>query len=99
MSTERLQRLYSIAKEQGVVRSKREFADAIGASYTTFVRTLNGEKNYSPARFVLAGEDMLRAHGIDPNAEIVTLSAVMDEVKQLRKLVEKLLKTTEKGHI
>ena len=96
---ERLQRLYSIAKTNGVSKNKREFAEQIDASYTTLVRTMNGEKYYSPDRYILAAEDMLRHVGIDPYAEMVTLAAVMKELKEQRKLLEKLLKLTEKGHI
>ena len=96
---ERLQTLYSIAKEHGVSKSKREFAEQIGASYTTLVRTMNGEKYYSPDKHILAAEDMLRHVGIDPYADMVTLAAVMNELKEVRELVEKLLKMSEKGHI
>lgn len=96
---ERLQRLYSIAKSHGVSKNKREFAEQIGASYTTLVRTMNGEKYYSPERYILAAEDMLRSVSIDPYADIVTLASVMTELKEQRKLLEKLLKLTEKGHI
>ena len=90
---ERLQTLYSIAKEHGVSKNKREFAEQIGASYTTLVRTMTGEK------YILAAEDMLRHVGIDPYADMVTLAAVMNELKEVRELVEKLLKMSEKGHI
>ena len=40
---ERLERLYSIAKRHGVSRNKKQFAEQIGASYTTLVRTMIGE--------------------------------------------------------
>lgn len=98
-SIERLQRLYTLAKANGICRSKKEFAESIGAGYTTLVRTINGEKYYSPERFILKAEDMLRNNGIDPNAEIVSLSSIMTELKEQRKMLEKLLKLTEKGHI
>lgn len=96
---ERLQRLYSIAKAHGVSKSKKEFSDQIGASYTTLVRTMNGEHYYSPDKYILAAEDMLRHVGIDPYEDIVTLASVMKELKEQRKLLEKLIKLTEKGHI
>lgn len=96
---ERLQRLYSIAKTNGVAKNKREFAEAIGASYTTLVRTMNGERYYSPMRHIVAAEDMLRNHGIDPHADVVTLVEVMKELQEQRKMLEKLLKLAEKGHI
>lgn len=96
---ERLQMLYSIAKANGVSRSKKQFAQQIGASYTTLVRTMNGEKYYSPDKYILAAEDMLRQVAIDPYKDIVTLASVMEELKEQRKMLEKLLKMTQKGHI
>ena len=96
---ERLERLYSIAKRHGVSRNKKQFAEQIGASYTTLVRTMNGEKYYSPDKFILAAEDMLRKVSIDPHADSVTLAAVMHELKEQRIILEKLLKMSEKGHI
>ena len=97
--TERLNQLYILAKREGVSASKKEFANLIGASYTTLVRTMNGEKNYSPYRYILAAEDMLRQLSIDPHKETITLAAVMAEVKECRRLLEKLLNSSEKGHI
>lgn len=99
MEVQRLQRLYAIAKGVGIAKNKREFADQIGASYTTFVRTMNGEQYYQPDRYILAAEDMLRANGVDPNAEVVTLASIWKELQEQKKLLEKLLKLTEKGHI
>lgn len=96
---ERLQKLYSLAKANGVSKNKRDFAEQIGSSYTTLVRTMNGEKYYSPDKHIVAAEDMLRENGIDPHADIVTLADIMSELKEQRKLLEKLLKLTEKGHI
>lgn len=97
--TERLNQLYILAKREGVSASKKEFAKQIGASYTTLVRTMRGEPKYSPSRYILAAEDMLRHVSIDPHAEMVTLAAVMAELKECRKMIEKLQKTIEKGHI
>ncbi len=97
--TKRLQKLYSIAKEHGVSRSKKQFAEQIGASYTTLVRTMNGEHYYSPDKYILAAEDMLRSVSIDPYASEVTLAAVMSELKSQRKMLEELRKLVEKGHI
>ena len=97
--TERLNQLYAIAKRNGVSASKKEFAEQIGASYTTLVRTMNGERNYSPSRYILAAEDMLRHVSIDPHADMITLASVMKEVKECRKTIEKVLKLIEKGHI
>lgn len=97
--TERLNQLYILAKREGVSASKKEFAKQIGASYTTLVRTMRGERNYSPSRYILAAEDMLRHVSIDPHAGMVTLAAVMAELKECRKMIEKLQKTIEKGHI
>ena len=99
MKTQRLIDLYSFAKEQGIVRSKKEFATVIGAGYTTLVRTMNGEKYYSPDKFVLAAEDMLRQYGYDPNARTVSLDAIWTELQEQRKMLQKLLKLAEKGHI
>lgn len=98
-STQRLQRLYAIAKASGACRNKREFADLIGASYTTLVRTMNGEKYYSPNRSILAAEDMLRERGIDPNQPDISIMAIWEELQEQRKLLEKLLEIAEKGHI
>lgn len=97
--TDRLNQLYAIAKREGVSASKKEFAKQIGASYTTLVRTMRGESNYSPSRYIIAAEDMLRHVSIDPHADMITLASVMDEVKECRKLLEKLLKSSQKGHI
>lgn len=98
METTRLMHLYSLARSQGVSKTKKQFAEQIGASYTTFVRTLNGEKYYSPERSILAAENMLRARGIDPNADVVTLNSIMKELKEQRELIEKVLHLVEKGH-
>lgn len=91
-SNQRLQRLYDLAKENGLTRSKKEFAEQIGASYTTLVRTMNGEKYYSPHKFILAAEDLLRKQGYDPYMETVTLNSIMIELKEQREMLEKLLK-------
>lgn len=99
MNTQRLIDLYAIAKAQGIVKSKKEFATTIGAGYTTLARTMNGERYYSPDRFILAAEDMLRQYGIDPNANVVTINALWNELQEQRKMLEKLLKIAEKGHI
>lgn len=99
MDTNRLIELYDLAKTNGLAKSKREFANIIGAGYTTLIRTMNGEKYYSPDRFILAAENMLRTNGIDPHAEAVTLAAVMKELKETKELVKNLLKLVEKGHI
>lgn len=96
---QRLQRLYTIAQETGVVRNKKEFAQEIGMSYTTLVRTMNGEKYYNPQRSILAAEDMLRDKGIDPSQDVASLQAIMDELKMQRKLLEDIQKLLEKGHI
>lgn len=99
MDTNRLQELYNLAKSNGLVKSKKEFADCIGAGYTTLIRTINGEHYYSPDRFILAAEKMLRANGIDPNAEAVTIHSLMRELKETKEMVKKLLIFAEKGHI
>ena len=99
MKTQRLIDLYDFAKAQGIVKSKKEFATAIGAGYTTLVRTMNGEKYYSPDKFILAAEDMLRQYGLDPNGEVITINTIWSELQEQRKMLEKLLKMAEKGHI
>lgn len=96
MDTNRLNELYDLAKSNGLVKSKREFAERIGAGYTTLVRTMNGEKYYSPDRFILGAENMLRANGIDPHTDAVTLASVMKELKETKELVKRLLILTEK---
>ena len=96
---QRLNRLYALAKNAGVTKNKREFAEKIGAGYTTLVRTMNGEKYYSPNRSILAAEDMLRQYGIDPSVDGVTLTDIMKELKEQRKMLENLQKLVEKGHI
>lgn len=99
MDTNRLKELYDLAKSNGLVKSKREFAEQIGAGYTTLIRTMNGEKYYSPDRFILLAENYLRANGIDPHADAVTLAAVMKELQETKELVKRLLILTKKGHI
>lgn len=99
MKTQRLLDLYAFAKEQGIVRSKKEFATAIGAGYTTLVRTMNGEQYYSPDKHILAAEDMLRQYGFNPNCESISLNAIWKELQEQRKMIQKLLKLAEKGHI
>lgn len=99
MKTQRLIDLYDFAKAQGIVKSKKEFSTAIGASYTTLVRTMNGEQYYSPDKFILAAEDMLRQYGLDPNGEVITINTIWSELQEQRKMLEKLLKIAEKGHI
>lgn len=96
--TKRLQRLYSLAKENRIAMSKKEFAAKIGMSYTTFVRTINGDPQYSPNRAILAAEDFLRAQGVE-DAEMVTLDSIMKELQEQRKMIEKLLNLAKKGHI
>lgn len=88
-----------MAKTNGVTKNKREFAEKIGAGYTTLVRTMNGEKYYSPNRSILAAEDMLRQYGIDPSVDGVTLTDIMKELREQRKMLENLQKLVEKGHI
>lgn len=96
---QRLQRLYTIAKVNGVCKNKREFADSIHAGYTTLVRTMNGEKYYSPNKCILAAEDMLRERGIDTSMPDITLMTIWNELQEQRKMLKKLLNLAEKGHI
>ena len=99
MKTQRLIDLYDFAKEQGIVKSKKEFATAIGAGYTTLVRTMNGEHYYSPDKHIRAAEDMLRQYGFEPDCQQVNLNTIWTELQEQRKMLEKLLKLAEKGHI
>ena len=99
MKTQRLIDLYAFAKEQGIVKNKKEFATAIGAGYTTLVRTMNGEHYYSPDKYIRAAEDMLRQYGFNPDCENISLMTIWTELQEQRKMLEKLLKLAQKGHI
>ena len=95
MKTQRLIDLYAFAKEQGIVKNKKEFATAIGAGYTTLVRTMNGEHYYSPDKHIRAAEDMLRQYGFNPDCESVTLLTIWSELQKQRKMLEEIQKAVK----